>query len=226
MQITTLGVSGSGKSNFMFTLMDLLRSPANAVNGFYIKGKGHAFEDSLQRREHSIIENRVFARGTAAETNREFELRYITQNSKLFDINWFDYQGGIVNQYLTDQEDQYNEYFRILKQSSAMLIFVNLYDIFNEADLVYLQDQQDFEEKPYAHIAELQRYIGAVNITNIFTQLQEDGHKNLDILFILSQCDAVSEHLWNSVDAIEEIYEKILRPVFGSVFRIIEMERS
>ncbi len=61
MIITSLGLSGSGKTVFLSTLLDSLHSPANAINNFYLADRniegGKLLTDTLQHKNISIAHN-------------------------------------------------------------------------------------------------------------------------------------------------------------------------
>jgi len=61
MFITGLGLSGSGKTVFLGSLLDCLHSPANARGGFYIADRnttgGAIMDDTLNHEKISLQEN-------------------------------------------------------------------------------------------------------------------------------------------------------------------------
>lgn len=191
MVITCLGISGSGKTVFLGTLLDSLFSPANAKDGFYLIDHGTkgaaAMQDNMARADISISANlnkigvedgfRGFPPGTKSTRLRKFSL--MQGRDSIVEIGWVDYKGGLISGEETNQNEQ-EELYAVLDQSTAIVVYLDAYRIATAAS-----------------VSQARHRVGAEAISRILSHLESSkSGKITNILIVLTQCDAIEDAKW------------------------------
>jgi hypothetical protein len=190
MLITCLGISGSGKTVFLGTLLDSLFTPANARNSFYLNDRGAkggaAMRDNIAQSDISISANlhrigkgdyRGFPPGTKATRLREFSL--MQGKESVLDIGWVDYKGGLVSGEHAEPNEQ-DELFGLMDRSTALVVYLDGYRIATAAS-----------------VNQARRRVGADAISRILSHLESSKEgKPTNILVVLTQCDAIEDQKW------------------------------
>lgn len=190
MVITCLGISGSGKTVFLGSLLDSLHSPANSKGGFFIadtKAKGgDLLNDTLLHEQIGLAPNlhRIgedgftgYPPGTKSTTFRQFSL--IQGRESVLDIGWLDYKGGLLTGDKSNKSEQ-DELYAFLDKSTAIVVYLDAYRIATATS-----------------ISQARRRVGAEAITNILSHFEtsKDGSV-VNILIVLTQCDAIEDSAW------------------------------
>lgn len=190
MLITCLGISGSGKTVFLGTLLDSLFTPANSRLGFYLNDRGvkggAAMRDNISQADISIAANlgrigkdgyRGYPPGTKATRLRELAL--MQGKESVLDIGWVDYKGGLVSGEHSEPKEQ-DELFGLMDRSTAIVVYLDGYRIATASS-----------------INQARRRVGADAISKILSHLESSKEgKPTNILIVLTQCDAIEDKSW------------------------------
>jgi len=191
MIITSLGISGSGKTVFLSTLLDSLHSAVNAVDNFYLADRnvegGELLTDTLKHKNISIAFNlhkigednfKGYPTGTTSTVFREFSL--LNGKENILDIGWLDFKGGLLS---TDEEDDSqdkDDLYSFLDKSTATIVYLDAYRITKAKN-----------------IKQARRQVGADVIGNILSHFESSKEdKVVNILFVLTQVDALEDSKW------------------------------
>jgi len=191
MIITSLGISGSGKTVFLSTLLDSLHSAVNAVDNFYLADRnvegGELLTDTLKHKNISIASNlhkigednfKGYPTGTTSTVFREFSL--LNGKENILDIGWLDFKGGLLS---TDEEDDSqdkDDLYSFLDKSTATIVYLDAYRITKAKN-----------------IKQARRQVGADVIGNILSHFESSKEdKVVNILFVLTQVDALEDSKW------------------------------
>jgi len=191
MIITSLGLSGSGKTVFLSTLLDSLHSAVNSIDNFYLADRsiegGELLTDTLQHKNISIASNlhkigedgfRGYPMGTTSTVFREFAL--LNGKENILDIGWLDYKGGLLS---TDEDDDLgdkDDLYSFLDKSTATIVYLDAYRITKAKS-----------------IKQARRQVGADVIGNILSHFESSKEdKVVNILFVLTQVDAIEDSKW------------------------------
>jgi hypothetical protein len=191
MVVTCLGVSGSGKTIFLGSLLDSLNSPANARDGFYItadtsvKG-GDIFSDTLLLRPIGPGSNldrigrdgfKGYTEGTKETTLRKFAL--VQGREAVLDVWWLDYKGGLITGESGNSKER-EELYTYLDECTAIVVFLDGYRIATASS-----------------VNQARRWVGADSITKILSHFEKSKEgETVNVLFVLTQCDAIENQEW------------------------------
>lgn len=190
MLITCLGISGSGKTVFLGSLLDCLHSPANARGGFFITDKsvrdGKVMTDTLLHKKIGLLPRlddigkdgfNGYPEPTSGTTFRGFSL--IHGKETVLDIGWLDYKGGLINGKVEDHDAQ-KALYEGLDNSTAIVVYLDAYQIATASS-----------------VSQARRRVGADSISNILSHFEESKqNKIVNILIVLTQCDAIEDDRW------------------------------
>lgn len=215
MIITSLGLSGSGKTVFLSTLLDSLHSTVSAVDNFYLADRniegGKLLTDTLQHKNISIASNlhkigedgfRGYPMGTTSTVFREFSL--LNGKENILDIGWLDYKGGLLS---TDEEDDLqdkDDLYSFLDKSTATIVYLDAYRITKSKS-----------------IKQARRQVGADVIGNILSHFESSKEdKVVNILFVLTQVDAIEDSKWMGDGSYKPLTDYTLE-VLGGITNMI-----
>lgn len=190
MLITCLGISGSGKTVFLGTLLDALFTPANSKNGFYLLDRGvkggAVMRDNIAQSDISIMANlekigtdgyKGYPPGTKSTRLREFSL--LSGKECVLDIGWVDYKGGLISGEHSDSKEQ-EELYAVLDRSTAIVVYLDGYRI-----------------SVASSVSQARRRVGADAISKVLSHLEASKEgKITNILIVLTQCDAIEDEKW------------------------------
>lgn len=215
MIITSLGISGSGKTVFLSTLLDSLHSTVNAIDNFYLADRnvegGELLTDTLQHKNISITSNlhrigednfKGYPMGTTSTVFREFSLLHGKEN--ILDIGWLDFKGGLLS---TDEEDDSqdkDDLYSFLDKSTATIVYLDAYRITKAKN-----------------IKQARRQVGADVIGNILSHFESSKEdKVVNILFVLTQIDAIEDSKWVGDGSYKPLTDYTLE-VLGGITNMI-----
>ena len=216
MIITSLGLSGSGKTVFLSTLLDSLHSLTNAKDNFYLADRniegGKLLTDTLQHKNISITANlhkigedgfRGYPMGTTSTVFREFSL--LNGKENILDIGWLDYKGGLLS---TDEEDDLqdkDDLYSFLDKSTATIVYLDAYRITKAKN-----------------VKQARRQVGADVIGNILSHFESSKEdKVVNILFVLTQIDAIEDSKWIGDGSYKPLTDYALE-VLGGITNMIQ----
>jgi hypothetical protein len=214
MLITCLGVSGSGKTVFLGSLLDCLYSPAKAQDGFFISDTsasgGRILSDTLNYKNIGLMPRldkvgingfRGYPDNTSGTVFRTFSL--IHGRDSVLEIGWLDYKGGLLTGEVEDIDSQ-NALYEALSQSTAIVVYLDAFQIASASS-----------------IPQAQMRVGIDPISRIFAHFESSKqHRNVNILVVLTQCDAVDEKRWGGNGNYAPLKERA-RQVLGGICDVI-----
>jgi len=215
MIITSLGLSGSGKTVFLSTLLDSLHSAVNAVDNFYLADRnvegGELLTDTLEHKNISIASNlhrigednfKGYPMGTSSTVFREFSL--LNGKENILDIGWLDYKGGLLSTDDEDDSQDKDDLYSFLDKSTATIVYLDAYRITKAKN-----------------IKQARRLVGADVIGNILSHFESSKEdKVVNILFVLTQIDAIEDSKWIGDGSYKPLTDYTLE-VLGGITNMI-----
>jgi hypothetical protein len=214
MLITCLGISGSGKTVFLGSLLDCLHSPANARGGFYIADKnardGKVMTDTLLHQKIGLLPRledigkdgfNGYPEPTSGTTFRGFSL--IQGKDTVLDIGWLDYKGGLINGTVEDADAQ-RALYEGLDNSTAIVVFLDAYQIATATS-----------------VTQARRRVGADAISKILSHFETSKEDRIvNILIVLTQCDAIEDDHWVGLGDYSPL-KKQAKDVLGGFIELV-----
>lgn len=185
LNITMLGVSGSGKTALLGSLLDSLTGHLNITHhGFYLQqpniNANNLFQDTQNLNAITLRSGR-WPEGTQTTSLREMSLYQGQQ--EILRARYVDYRGGVIRGERVT-EDETKELTERLMTSHAIMVVLDASRI---SDASLMQNNTAVENN---HT--LFNWIGLHHINNILHGLQARG-LSANLLFVLTQCDQVRD---------------------------------
>lgn len=214
MLVTCLGVSGSGKTVFLGSLLDCLHSPANSRGGFYIADTsvkdGKVMTDTLLHQKIGLLPRlddigtdgfNGYPEPTSGTTFRKFSL--IHGRDTVLDIGWLDYKGGLINGKVEDKDAQ-KALYEGLDNSTAIVVFLDAYQIATATS-----------------VSQARRRVGADFISKILSHFESSKeNKIVNILIALTQCDAIEDAKWLGIGDYSPLKQRA-KDVLGGFIELV-----
>jgi hypothetical protein len=179
MLITSLGITGSGKTAFLASLLDSMYTLMKEKHGFYLSdvevGQSKApFGDTINLGAISFSHRREFPEGTEATLARPMVLKSLDADDPILDIQWVDYRGGLIA-LDTIPDAETDKFYGLLRESSAITVCLDSYRVATASP-------DD----------DINAWLGLDRIASIVNSLSGKV-EHLNILFILTKCDSVPD---------------------------------
>jgi GTPase SAR1 family protein len=208
MKILNLGVTGSGKTSFMYELINRLVARKNET-GFNISPKNDNSSerdriDAISEFSSNYIGRKgQWYKGTPGIEEYRFSFEY--NSEEITEFKWVDYRGGSISDYLNKQinKNDLDVIFDQMKLSNSIII---------TCDSICLQ----YYSLKNSNRDVAREHTGALDINLLFMEyLKRYPHNKISILIVLTKSDAVSSDWRNDnfkllIDSAECNYDYII----------------
>lgn len=116
-KVTMIGMSGSGKTCFLYAMYNFMSIPQA---GFVFTAKNPDDDIDLGDGWDMITIDKIWPNGTTETSNYEFYVQYA--GTKIADFSWFDYRGGALKEKSTNSDKE--EILNVIKSSSCLIISI------------------------------------------------------------------------------------------------------
>lgn len=208
MNISLLGLSGSGKTCYLYTATHILAKG--------IKVNGHTISATSRNRQQAIRLNRgieqmadgIWPEGSINTMTYPFELKIDGKSVLSFTI--YDYRGGMLNGLNDDDQDDVEELFDTFEESSCIVILVDGDTIMQALDPSLLSPSH---RQKTSFVAQLKARNELNYIEPLVKECNQRMNKNVPILLTITKSDIFYP---------EELEEgkKLLMELLPSVFSI------
>ncbi|MDR1648441.1 MAG: hypothetical protein LBR88_10515 [Zoogloeaceae bacterium] len=163
--------------------------------------------DSLLHKEIGIAANldrighngyKGYPSGTKSSTFRQFSL--LQGRDTVLDIGWIDYKGGLLTGDASDGSEQ-EDLYHCLEKSTAIVIYLDGYRIASAEN-----------------IKQARRFVGTEPIAKIISHFESSKQRSMvNILIVLTQCDAIEDARWIGAGDYGPLKEKTKEVLGGLV---------
>lgn len=193
--LTALGVSGSGKTCF---LLGMYYEMSAGVNGYTLTTNDDEDDIELRGKWRKINDMQGVARfptGTDKNGDYQFHLEYAHKRINTF--HWMDYKGGIMESKSTENPEEYDELLKRIEESDCLCVFV-------DGKLLCKEDPEEM-------IRSVKDNCSSV-ILRFFSSYQEKKGTLPPIAIVVTKFDACKDYI------TKEQLTRIIKESFSSLF--------
>lgn len=197
-KITMIGVSGAGKTCFIYAMYDFMSIPHN---GFSFTAADLDADLDLQDGWRDIADNHKWPSSTAQTTDYDFYVQYNTY--PILQFSWCDYRGGVTGEHSTEQDKA--ELIQRIYDSSCLIISIGA-DTIKEI------------------IGGNQSKTRELNILNGIIRNYEVSHtgRRIPVIFALTKADLYTkEEKGKLIDLIQLYFRNLFLPKSGWLTAIV-----